>query len=77
MSSLLFAYSVFSSLMEYVEITLRLKAFEFMINSITGLWFRKSLLVHFFPVHVSVDYRLRWCGLVFLPFGSCNQVDSS
>ena len=60
-----------------MEITLRSKAFEFMINSITGLWFRKLLLVHFFHVHVSVDYRLHWCGLIFLPFGSCNQVDSS
>ena len=33
-----------------MEITLRSKAFEFMINSITGSWFRKLLLVHFFHV---------------------------
>ena len=60
-----------------MEITLRSKAVEFMINSITGLWFQKLLLIHFFHVQVYVDYRLGWCGLVFLPFGSCNQVDSS
>ena len=34
-----------------MEITLCSKAFEFMINSITGSWFQKLLLVHFFHVH--------------------------
>ena len=33
-----------------MEITLCSKAFEFMINNITGSWFRKLLLVHFFHV---------------------------
>ena len=56
-----------------MEITLRSKAFEFMINSITGLWFRKLLLIHFFLVRFrrlsTALVRFRFFTIRFLQSG--------